>query len=101
MNKSEALAMAVKMHQTFKSTETDGISLEFELNENRWRLNSDDDIEHIEDGEELSAFIDGNCYSLEIRWIVHEDDDYLYAMVDNGCGDKYYVVFLKSNIVKL
>ncbi|AQW88878.1 hypothetical protein pEaSNUABM50_00349 [Erwinia phage pEa_SNUABM_50] len=97
MTKNEALKLAVGMHQTFNKAETT-ISLEFELCEYRWRFDSNE-ICYIEEDGTLEDFEEGNCYSLEICYISYEDEDFLHAKVDNGCGDRYYVVFLKENLL--
>lgn len=35
----------------------------------------------------------GEAYSLEVRWEVDRDENYVRFHIDNGCGDRYDVVF--------
>lgn len=99
MTDNEALKQAVKMHEEFNALET-SFNLEFELNNHMWLRFGDREIGYNTEGnkEDLLEY-EGESYSLELRWIQYEDDDFVLAKVDNGCGDQYMVLFLKKNEV--
>lgn len=99
MTNNEALKLAVQMHKTYNAVDAP-ISLEFELCEYRWCIDGDC-INYLEEDGTIEDFEEGNHFSLEICYISHEDDEFLHAKVDNGCGDRYYIVFLKENQVFL
>ncbi len=97
LTKNEALKLAVKMHRDFNALDTD-FTLEFELCEHVWCrfgghtslvYNSDDNEEDMLDQV-------GNTYSLDIRRVAYEDDDFYKIYADDGCGEKYYMIFLKE-----
>lgn len=95
MNNNEALKLAVKMHKEFNSLSTE-FDLEFELHEHMWFKSGSDICENQDNNKEDLFEGDGNTYGLDIRYIRYEDDDFLLAKVDNGCGDQYFALFLKE-----
>jgi hypothetical protein len=102
MTSNEALKLAVQMHKEFNSHESE-FSLEFELNEEMWcREGMDNDsVSYNTDGNKEDLFQgEGQTYNLEIRYVTYEDEDFYKVYADNGCGDKYHVVFLKKNEVQ-
>lgn len=100
MTDNEAVKLAVKMHREFNALNTD-FDLEFVLIEDIWlRTGDDDSVYYNTDAnkEDLLEY-EGNTYGLETRFVKYEDDDYYLIYGDNGCGDKYYAMFLKINEV--
>lgn len=100
MTSNEALKLAVQMHKEFNSHESE-FSLEFELNEEMWcKFGDNDSVSFNTDGNEEDLFnFEGQTYNLEIRYVTYEDEDFYKVYADNGCGDKYHVLFLKKNEV--
>lgn len=95
---NKALKLAVGMHESFNALGTK-FNLEFELNTYMWLRYGDREIGYNTDGNKEDLFeYDGNSYSLALRWIQYEDDDFVLAKVDNG-GDQYMSLFLKKNEV--
>lgn len=98
MTDNEALKLAAKMHQEFNALSTK-FDLEFTIEDEMW-YRTDQEILWNTDGNKEDLFDgDGNTYGVEIRWIIHDDEDFLLAYVDNGCGDKYKLLLLKEKQV--
>lgn len=86
------LAYAVKLHQhaaeASKVHPGGDINLEFQdMTDASWCRSGDDSIFYIKDGD---------VYDYEIRYVEEEDDRYIQFLADNGCGDRYFVVFDKT-----
>lgn len=99
MTDNEALKLAVQMHNEFDALGTK-FDLEFELHKHMWFKSGSDICENQDNNKEDLFEGDGNTYGWEVRYIRYEDDDFLLAKVDNGCGDQYYALFLKENEVQ-
>lgn len=99
MTDNEALKLAVKMHDEFNALSTK-FDLEFELHKHMWFKYGSQRVtgicENTDDNKEDLFEGDGNTYSWDVRYVRYEDDDFLLAKVDNGCGDQYYALFLKE-----
>lgn len=99
MTDNDALKLAVKMHEEFNALSTQ-FNLEFELHNHMWVKRGSPRVveicENADDNKEDLFEGDGNTYGWEVRYIRYEDDDFLLANVDNGCGDQYFALFLKE-----
>ena len=98
------LSIAVAMHKGYADM-TDGMegfnTLQFEdLTDSYWAYDRD----NISFSDNIDSVLDedGNTYSFEVygRGAVTEDEKYIMFDVDNGCGDRYYVVFSKEKRVQ-
>lgn len=96
---------AVEFHKEFKSLK-DGKYSEinlgfedltdyiFERGKCTINWNEDNDVEDLE-------LTDNNTYSVDINWVIYEDDEFLLVDADDGCGDRHsQYLFLKTNEVK-
>lgn len=98
------LSIAVAMHKGYAEITKDmeGFNtLQFEdLTNYPWALCRDslyygDTVEEVESQE-------GSCYSLDVYrgGPVTEDEKYVMFDVDNGCGDRYFVVLSKEDRIQ-
>ena len=90
-----SLTKAVKLHQ-----ENPELNLSFEnLSDYFWAFAGDSILySHlVEDILEDT----GNGLCLEVGYTVEQDDQFIKFYVDNGCGDKYDVVFDKRKRLEI
>lgn len=77
------------------------LDLNFEdLTNQFWSWDNSDYVLYSDDKTDVEEET-GDGYSLEVRYKQDEDDNYIRLYVDNGCGDKYDVVFAKANRVEV
>lgn len=77
------------------------LDLNFEdLTDQFWSWDNRSDIAYSSDREDVVEDT-GNGYGFEVRYQADEDENYIRFYVDNGCGDKYDVVFSKANRVEV
>lgn len=90
------LTRAVKVVQESKE-----LDLQFEdLTEQYWSWDNGGYLTYSCEREDVEEDT-GEGFGLEIRYKTDEDENYIRFYVDNGCGDKYDVVFSKEKQLEL
>lgn len=81
--------------------EAKDLDLQFEdLTDLYWFWDNLSEIQYSEDPEDIIQET-GDYYILEVIYKTDEDPNYIRFYVDNGCGEKYDVVFDKLKRVKM